>query len=46
MNDDYVVTNKAISKIEKYEEEEQRHTEAVKLQRRMVCLTFLLRFLL
>ena len=40
-NDDYVVTGKAISTIEKYEEEERRHTEAVKLQRKMLWLTII-----
>ena len=42
VNDEYVVTGKAISTIEKYEEEERRHTEAVKLQRKMFWLTILL----
>ena len=35
----YVVTGEAISTIERYEEEERRHTEAVKLQRKMLWLT-------
>lgn len=39
INDEYVVTGKAISTIEKYEEDERRHTEAVKLQRKMFWLT-------
>lgn len=42
VNHEYVVTGKAISTIERYEEEERRHIEAVKLQRRMVLLTFIL----
>jgi hypothetical protein len=42
INNEYVVTGKAISTIEKYEEEERRHTEAVKLQKRMFWLTILL----
>lgn len=41
INDEYVVTGKAISTIEKYEEEERRHTEAVKLQRKMFWLTLI-----
>lgn len=45
LNNEYVVTGKAISTIEKYEEEERRHTEAVKLQKRMVFLTILLAFI-
>lgn len=44
VNTEYVVTGKAISTIEKYEEEERRHTEAVKLQKRMVLLTILIAF--
>ena len=44
VNDEYVVTGKAISTIEKYEEEERRHGEAVKLQRKMFWLTILLLF--
>jgi len=44
VNSDYVVTGKAISTIEKYEEEERRHTEAVKLQKKMFWLTILLLF--
>ena len=42
INGEYVVTGKAISTIEKYEEEERRHIEAVKLQKRMFWLTILL----
>jgi hypothetical protein len=42
VNYEYVVTGKAISTIEKYEEEERRHTEAVKLQKMMVLLTIVL----
>lgn len=42
INHDYVVTGKAITTIERYEEEERRHTEAVKLQRKLVALTLLL----
>ena len=41
MSDKYIVTGKAISTIEKYEEEERRHTEAVKLQRKMFWLTLI-----
>jgi len=41
VNNNYVVTGKAISTIEKYEEEERRHTEAVKLQRKMLWLTII-----
>lgn len=44
VNAEYVVTGKAISTIEKYEEEERRHTEAVKLQKKMVSLTILIAF--
>lgn len=40
-NNEYVVTGKSISTIEKYEEEERRHTEAVKLQRKMFYLTII-----
>lgn len=42
INGEYVVTGKAISTIERYEEEERRHVESVKLQKRMVGLTILL----
>lgn len=41
VNNEYVVTGKAISTIEKYEEEERRHTEAVKLQKKMFWLTII-----
>ena len=40
-NNKYVVTGKAISTIEKYEENERRHTEAVKLQRKMFWLAII-----
>ncbi len=40
-DDEYVVTGKAISTIEKYEEDERRHIEAVKLQRKMFWLTII-----
>lgn len=42
INDEYIVTGKAINTIELYEEQERRHVEAVKLQRKMVWLTLLL----
>lgn len=42
VNDEYIVTGKAISTIEKYEEDERRHTEAVKLQRKIVVLNIFL----
>jgi hypothetical protein len=42
INHEYVVTGRAISTLERYEEEERRHAEAVKLQRKMVLLTILL----
>lgn len=35
INNEFVVTGKAIVTIEKYEEDERRHTEAVKLQKKM-----------
>ncbi len=38
---EYVVTGKAISTIENYEEDERRHTEAVKLQRKIFWLTLI-----
>lgn len=41
INNEYVVTGKAISTLEKYEEEERRHTEAVKLQRKMFWLAII-----
>ncbi len=39
VGNEYVVTGRAISTIEKYEEEERRHVEAVKLQKKMFWLT-------
>ncbi len=42
INDEYVVTGKAISTIEKYEEDDRRHTVAVKLQKKMILLTMIL----
>jgi hypothetical protein len=36
------VTSKAITTLERYEEEERRHIQAVKLQRKMLYLTFIL----
>lgn len=39
VNNEYVVTGQAISTIERYEEEERRHTEAVILQKKMFWLT-------
>ena len=45
VNLEYVVTGKAIGTLEKYEEEERRHTEAVKLQKKMVSLTIILAFM-
>lgn len=39
ISNEYVVTGKAISTIEKYEEDERRHTESVKLQKKMFWLT-------
>jgi hypothetical protein len=41
VNNEYVVTGKAISTLEKYEEEERRHTEAVKLQRKMFWIAII-----
>lgn len=41
-NGNYSINGKAISTIEKYEKEEQRHIEAVKLQKRLVWLTLIL----
>ena len=40
VNDEYVVEGKAIETLERHEESEQRHTEAVKLQRKIFWLTF------
>jgi hypothetical protein len=42
INHEYEVTGKAIITLERYEEEERRHVEAVKLQRKMVLLTIFL----
>ncbi len=42
VNHKYVVTGKAISTLERYEEEERRHDEILKLQCRMVWLTVIL----
>jgi hypothetical protein len=39
INDEYVVTGAALSTIERYEEEERRHAEAVRLQWLMVVIT-------
>lgn len=41
INDQYVVTGNAINTIEKYEEDERRHTEAVKQQKAMLWLTII-----
>jgi hypothetical protein len=38
----YIVTGKAISTIEKYEEEERRHAENVKMQKWMLYLTIMI----
>ncbi|MBU0965742.1 MAG: hypothetical protein KKA54_05100 [Proteobacteria bacterium] len=45
INREYVVTGKAIQTIEKYEEEERKHIEAVKLQKKMFWLTIFLAIL-
>jgi len=45
INHEYVITGRAISTLERYEEEERRHFETVKLQRGMVLLTILLVFM-
>lgn len=45
VNLDYVVTGKALQAIELYEEQERRHVESVKTQRRMVWLTVVLALL-
>jgi hypothetical protein len=42
VNDQYIVTGKALATIERLEEEERRHGEAVKVQRGLLCLTFIL----
>jgi hypothetical protein len=39
INDEYVVSGAALSTIERYEEEERRHAEAVRLQWLMVVIT-------
>ena len=39
INDEYVVQGKAINTLEQYQEEERRHQEAVRIQRRIVVLT-------
>lgn len=39
---EYIVKGKAISTLERYEEEERRHIEAVKLQKKMFWLTLVL----
>ena len=41
INNEYVVTGKALSTIEKYEEEERRHAESVKIQRKIFWLTII-----
>lgn len=41
VNNEFVVTGKAIITIEKYEEDERRHTETVKLQKKMFWLAFI-----
>lgn len=41
VNSEFVVTGKAIITIEKYEEEERRHTETVKLQKKMFWLALI-----
>lgn len=45
INDEYVVTGKTISTIEKFEEEERRHVESVKMQKKMFWLTIIIAFL-
>lgn len=42
VNNEYVVTGKAISTMEKYEEDERRHSDSVRRQRKMVYLTVLI----
>jgi hypothetical protein len=42
VNEEYVVLGKALTTIEQYEREERNHVGAVKLQRRMFYLTFIL----
>jgi hypothetical protein len=41
VNNEYVVSGVAIQTIEKYEEEERKHVEAVKLQKKMLYLTII-----
>lgn len=41
VNDEYVVGGAALNTIERYEEEERRHAEAVKLQRLIAAITIL-----
>lgn len=41
ISNEYVVTGRALSTLEKWEEEERRHTEAVKLQRKMFWLAII-----
>ena len=45
INDEYVVTGNAIRTIEKFEEEERRHVENVKMQKKMFWLTILIALL-
>ena len=42
INDEYVVTGNAIRTMGKFEEEERRHVENVKMQKRMLWLTFVI----
>ena len=44
-NNKYVVTGRIISTIGKFEEEERRHVESVKMQKRMLWLTIIIAFL-
>ena len=39
---EYIVTGKALKSIEEYEKEERRHRDSVKMQRRIVWLTFII----
>jgi len=45
INNEYVVTGNAIRTIEKFEEEERRHVESVKMQKKMFWLTFIIALL-
>lgn len=45
INDEYVVTGNAIRTIEKFEEEERRHVENVKMQKKMFWLTIIIALL-